>query len=196
MSDDVPQNDFSDYPSDFRWDFDVYLEKKKAERSQSRRRRSRKNGKDGGVDIINDDDGAIAALVETMKEAAKDDRAANMEARPALRKRMLLRQVKAMLIRADMAEAMIENGVLSAVSEWLAPLPDKSLPALEIRTTMLKILRSFGRLETSVLKQSGIGKAVMFLYKHPRETKENKEMAGKLIQEYSKSIFNLETEYK
>ena len=51
-------------------------------------------------------------------------------------------------LQADMAEAMIENGVLSAVSEWLAPLPDKSLPALEIRTTMLKILRSFGRLET------------------------------------------------
>ncbi|PAV79679.1 hypothetical protein WR25_08612 [Diploscapter pachys] len=177
--------------SDFQWDFDTMMQKKKQERSRHRRRR-----KDGGIDIINDDDGTIAAMVETMRAAAKDDRTSNIERRPALRKRKMLSEVKAMLIRADLAETMMDNGMLSAVSEWLAPLPDKSLPALEIRTTILKILQSFNRLEASILKQSGVGKAVMLLYKHPRETKENKEMAAKLIREWSRPIFQLDTDFR
>ena len=46
-----------------------------------------------------------------------------------------------------MFEALIENGMMSAVSDWLSPLPDKSLPALEIRTELLKLLQDFARLD-------------------------------------------------
>lgn len=95
-----------------------------------------------------------------------------------------------------MLEAMIDGGMMSAVSEWLAPLPDKSLPALEIRTELLKILSGFGNLDQGVLKQSGLGRAVMLLYKHPRETKENKAMAANIIREWSRPIFQLDTDFR
>ncbi len=84
----------------------------------------------------------------------------------------------------------------------MAPLPDRSLPNIKIREFMINTLREvrffliavlniilhkneyflkFGEINTDYLKSSGIGKAVMFLYKHSKETKENKKKLERLI---------------
>ncbi|VDK88447.1 unnamed protein product [Litomosoides sigmodontis] len=173
------------------WDFDTMMRMKKAERRRPRRRR-----RDGSIDVGGAYDDQIRILIDAMKAAAKDDRHSNMERRPALQKRKMLPHVKAILIKHDLMEAVIDNGMMNVISEWLAPLPDKSLPALEIRTDLLKILQDFNRLEPGTLKQSGLGRAVMLLFKHPRETKENKALAARLISDWARPIFQLDTDFR
>ncbi|TKR80635.1 hypothetical protein L596_014679 [Steinernema carpocapsae] len=172
------------------WDFDVMMRQRKKEGKKRRRR------KDGTVDLISDMDDQIKELVENMQQAANQDRVSNAERRPALKKRKMLAVVRSTLLKADLFDTLLDNHMMSAVSEWLAPLPDKSLPSLEIRSTLLKILQGFTRLEQGILKQSGLGKAVMLLFKHPRETKENKEMANRLIREWSRPIFQLDADMR
>lgn len=77
--------------------------------------------------------------------------------------------------------SLIDCGVLSAITEWLSPLPDRSLPALPIRRSLLQALTQLPGIGADSLKESGVGKAVMYLNKHPKEVSENRKMAGKLI---------------
>ncbi|KHJ91778.1 IWS1 protein, partial [Oesophagostomum dentatum] len=146
--------------------FEWDFDKMLREKKAERKKKRRKH--DTSIDIINDDDGFIAHMVTAMKNAAKEDRHSNTERKPALKKRKMLAEVKIMLLRVT----------------------------LEIRTELLKILQGFGRLDQGILKQSGLGRAVMLLYKHPRETKENKAMAAQIIREWSRPIFQLDTDFR
>ncbi|XP_054598332.1 protein IWS1 homolog isoform X2 [Nothobranchius furzeri] len=173
----------------FMSDFDIMLAKRKAMNSKKRRHR------DGGT-FISDADDVVSAMITKMNEAAEEDRTLNSQKKPALKKLTLLPQVVMHLKKQDLKETFIDSGVMSAIKEWISPLPDKSLPALRIREELLRILQELPGVSQETLKHSGIGRAVMFLYKHPKESRPNKDIALKLINEWSRPIFGLTSNYK
>ncbi|VDI06281.1 transcription factor SPN1 [Mytilus galloprovincialis] len=169
---------------DFVSDFDLMIERKKAEQ----RRQKGNKRKDG--DLINDNDDLIADMICKMKEAAEGDRELNRAKKPAIKKLKFLLSVTSQLRKADLQEAFLDQGILKCNDRMVSSLTRQKFTTF---TDQRKLFESFAR---DSLKSSGIGKAVMYLYKHPRETKENRERCGKLINEWSRPIFSLTANHK
>jgi transcription factor SPN1 len=164
-----------------------------SKKNSSQNKRKKKN-----VDSeeLNEMDNVISSIIFEMKNVAGDDRSANEKSITAIHKLKMLPTVVNLLQKSDYHANMIELGILGAIAEWLAPLPDRSLPNIKIREQLIDALRDFGEINSDYLKSSGIGKAVMFLYKHPKETKLNKQKLEKLINNWARPIFNLDSNFK
>lgn len=147
----------------------------------------------------------IALLVENvmaeLEVTAEEDAELNRQGKPAVNKLKKLPLLTEVLSKKQLQSEFLDHGVLTLLKNWLEPLPDGSLPNINIRAAILKILTDFpidldqyDRREQ--LKKSGLGKVIMFLSKSDEETTANRRLAKDLVDKWSRPIFNKSTRFE
>jgi len=141
-------------------------------------------------------DEEVARLREAMLSAAAEDDHANKDKLPATAKLRLLPQVMEVLRKASLAQSIVDNNLLEGVKRWLEPLPDRSLPALNIQREFFPILRKMEFIDSSVLKESGLGRVVLFYTKCKRVTPDIARHADHLVSTWSRPIIKRSASYR
>ncbi|RDX57254.1 hypothetical protein OH76DRAFT_1395043 [Lentinus brumalis] len=169
--------------------FEAILKPKKG----SRQKRKRKDD-DDVLDRYADEE--VSRLREAMLAAAADDEQANREKLPATSKLRLLPQVMEVLRKTSLAQSIIDNNLLEGVCKWLEPLPDKSLPALDIQKEFFPMLKKMEFIDTNVLKESKLGRVILFYTKCKRVTPDIQRAANDLVSIWSRPIIKRSASYR
>jgi transcription factor SPN1 len=140
-------------------------------------------------------DEEVSRLREMMLAAADDDIAANKEKLPATAKLRLLSTVMDVLRKGSLWQGIVDNNLMEGVRRWLEPLPDRSLPALNIQKDFMEILPVL-EIDTAVLKESRLGRVVLFYTKCKRVTPDIRRTADRLMANWTRPIVKRSASYR
>ncbi|KAJ5677107.1 uncharacterized protein N7477_002740 [Penicillium maclennaniae] len=157
------------------------------------KRRARKQD---GIDLEAMADAEIEDMRKRMTHAAQMDAINRQEGKPAMHKLKLLPEVIMLLNRNQYTNALVdpEINLLEAVRFFLEPLDDGSMPAYNIQRDLLTALTKLP-IQKDALIASGIGKVVVFYTKSKRTERRIKEMAEKLLAEWTRPILQRSDDY-
>ncbi|RCV24634.1 hypothetical protein SETIT_5G101600v2 [Setaria italica] len=143
----------------------------------------------------------VEQFIAEFEVAAEEDANLNRQSKPAINKLVKLPLLIDVLSKKNLQQEFLDHGVLTLLKNWLEPLPDGSMPNMNIRSAVLKLLADFpidleqhDRREQ--LKKSGLGKVIMFLSKSDEETTANRKLAKELVDKWSRPIFNKSTRFE
>ncbi|KAF8704596.1 TFIIS helical bundle-like domain, partial [Rhizoctonia solani] len=158
-----------------------------------KRKKRKKGGDEEEIDAHGDEE--VNRLRQAMHAAADRDIEANANKQPAVSKLKMLSEVMDTLQKSSLVQSVLDNNLLEGVRRWLEPLPDKSLPALSIQNAFFEILPKLD-IETAVLKESGLGKIVLFYTKCKRVTPTIRRIADTLVANWSRPIVKRSASYR
>lgn len=99
------------------------------------------------------------------------------------------------LCRTHLQQAIMDNNLLEGVKRWLEPLPDRSLPALNIQKELFGVLESMS-IDTISLKMSGLGRVVVFYSLCKRVEPPIRRIAEQLIETWTRPILKRSASYR
>jgi len=100
------------------------------------------------------------------------------------------------LHRQSLSQSIVDNNLLEGVRRWLEPLPDRSLPALNIQRDFFPVLKKMEFIDSDVLKESGLGRVVLFYTKCKRVQSDIQRIANDLVSTWSRPIINRSASYR
>lgn len=158
----------------------------------------------------------VRKLMRKMRDAARDDFVNRKDGKPALNKLMLLPEVRLTIANAALHLLLLEGTaigihggedeegeggdgsggtILSALREWLRPLPGADMPNPQLRTEVYKMLGSLP-IGIEHLRESKIGHVLAFFANQEKETLQNRALLKGMIERFSRSIFHKQASYK
>jgi len=140
-------------------------------------------------------DEKITRMREKMEDAAIQDIKFNSNKQPAIAKLRLLPSVISELEKSHLHEQLLQNDILKGMKAWLEPLPDGSLPSLDIQREMFRMLDKMP-VSTQDLTVSGIGRVLPFYIKCSRVIPEIKRAASNLMTKWSRPILHRSDNYR
>ncbi|PWN92254.1 hypothetical protein FA10DRAFT_266044 [Acaromyces ingoldii] len=157
------------------------------------KRRPKKKADETDLERVADDE--IVHMRDAMINAADEDREANELKKPATAKLRMLKEAVDTLQKTGYQQAILDNNLLEAVRMWLDPLPDKSLPSLNIQRALFPLLEKM-YIDTTSLKMSGLGKLVRFYTECDRVDKNVARICDRLIETWSRPILKRSSSYR
>jgi transcription factor SPN1 len=94
-----------------------------------------------------------------------------------------------------MQEILLDNQVLDCIKKWLEPNIRGHLAVHSLRKRLLELLAMLP-IETSHLRESGLGRIVMFYYTRDREALDIRKLAGDLVATWSRPIIGTSLDYR
>ncbi|KZT22060.1 transcription factor iws1 [Neolentinus lepideus HHB14362 ss-1] len=191
----IAEEDLSQLPPEQanKYKLDMQIEAILKPKKSSRPKRKKKDEEEV-LDRFADEE--VSRLREAMLTAADDDEQANKEKLPATSKLKMLSQVMEVLRKTSLAQSIIDNNLLEGVRRFLEPLPDRSLPALNIQKEIFGILSKLEYIDSAVLKESRLGRVVLFYTKSKRVTPDVARAAETLVSKWSRPIIKRSASYR
>ncbi|GAB2261834.1 hypothetical protein Droror1_Dr00002831 [Drosera rotundifolia] len=141
----------------------------------------------------------VENVIAELEAAVEIDATLNSEGKPAINKLKKLPLLYETLSKKQLQSEFLDHGVLTTLKNWFEPLPDGSLPIINIRQAILHILTDFpidmeqhdrrehvGRM----MQNSMCNRVVMFLSKSEEEIASNRRLAKALVDKWSRPLFN------
>lgn len=136
----------------------------------------------------------VKAFLQRMLDAERADRKLNRLKQPALNKLKMLPEVVDCLSNKQMQHQLLDALLLQRVRDWLRPLPDGSLPALQVRSDLYRLLAQLPIDSDHLQESEGLGMELMRLWRSEEETEGNRKVLKKLIEGWIRGIFANEAE--